>query len=279
MRLAQRLFALVVVVAAAFGFAGVARTTASTGDESGGGTLVSAWPSFSTGATDQNSGDEPFVISVAPDPPTVGGALSAGYSLTISPSGGSLQRLEPGVVASPTSTPPSPAPTASSSSPPASTPAAAAAAPSTSAPASTPAASAPSSAASTPATSSLSTPPPSSKPAAAQPAHPAKPQSRPRSDKKHPAVNAFSVSGTLLHSLRLRFRVSDDSGKAALALGLYKGKRTITWHTTALKLVSPHRTYSLTWKPQALGDYLFCVGAADAAGNRRSDCAKVTIHR
>jgi hypothetical protein len=92
-------------------------------------------------------------------------------------------------------------------------------------------------------------------------------------------VNAFSVSGTLLHSLRLRFRVSDDSGKAALALGLYKGNRTFIWRTIGLKLVSARRTYFLTWKPQLLGDYLFCVGAADAAGNRRSDCATVTIHR
>jgi hypothetical protein len=92
-------------------------------------------------------------------------------------------------------------------------------------------------------------------------------------------VNAFAASGTLLHSLRLRFRVADNSGKAALALGLYKGKRTITWRTTALKLVSARRTYVLTWKPKLAGDYLFCVGALDAAGNRRSDCAKVTIHR
>lgn len=92
-------------------------------------------------------------------------------------------------------------------------------------------------------------------------------------------MRAFAESGTLLHSLRLRFRVSDDSGKAALALSLYKGKRTIAWRTSALKLVSARHTYSLSWKPQLLGDYLFCVGALDAAGNRRSDCAKVTIHR
>jgi hypothetical protein len=92
-------------------------------------------------------------------------------------------------------------------------------------------------------------------------------------------VSAFAGSGTLLHFLRLRFRVSDDSGKAAFALGLYKGNRTIFWRTIALKLVNARRTYFLTWKPQLLGDYLFCVGAADAAGNRRSDCAKVTIHR
>ena len=92
-------------------------------------------------------------------------------------------------------------------------------------------------------------------------------------------MSAFAGSGTLLHSLRLRFRVSDDSGKAALALSLYKGNRTITWRTIALKLVSARRNYFLTWKPRLVGDYLFCVGAADAAGNRRSDCAKVTIHR
>ena len=92
-------------------------------------------------------------------------------------------------------------------------------------------------------------------------------------------MSAFATSGTLLHSLRLHFRVSDNSGKAALALGLYKGKHTITWHTTALELVSAHRTYSLAWTPKLVGDYLFCVGALDAAGNRRSDCAKVTIHR
>ena len=79
--------------------------------------------------------------------------------------------------------------------------------------------------------------------------------------------------------MRLRFRVSDNSGKAALALGLYKDKQTITWHTIALKPVSAHRTYFLTWKPRLLGAYLFCVGAVDAAGNRRADCAKVTIHR
>jgi hypothetical protein len=102
---------------------------------------------------------------------------------------------------------------------------------------------------------------------------------RPHNDKKDPVVKAFAESGALLHALRLHFRVSDNSGKAALALSLYKGKRTVAWHTTALKLVSAHRTYSLTWKPLRLGDYLFCVGALDAAGNRRSDCAKVTIHR
>jgi hypothetical protein len=79
--------------------------------------------------------------------------------------------------------------------------------------------------------------------------------------------------------LRLRFQVSDNSGKAALALSLYKGNHTILWRTTALKLVSARHAYSLSWKPRLLGNYLFCVGAADAAGNRRSDCAKVTIHR
>jgi hypothetical protein len=272
MGLAQRLIALAVVVAAAFGFAGVARTTTITGYEPGGGAAVFPLPTFAISAPNQNSGDDSFVISVTADPTPVGGELRGGYSLTISASGGSVQlpaSLDAGIpfVVGSSPAPASPASSASSNSPPAST--SAASAPSTASPASTPVTSSPSTPLSMPAPVASSSPP----------ARPAKPPARASSDKKDPVVSAFAGSGTLLHSLRLRFRVSDDSGKAAFALGLYKGNRTITWRTIALKPVSARRTYFLTWKPQLLGDYLFCVGAADAAGNRRSDCAKVTIHR
>jgi len=240
MGLAQRVFALFAVGAAAVGFAGVARPA-----------------------------DQPFVIRVAPDPPTVGGETLPGYSLTISSSGG----LDPAVhfdVGS-SSPPPSPPPTAPPAAP-ASSSSQPAATSSTPPPATPPPAS-------TPVTSSAPASPPSSSQPAVLPVAPAKPASRPPDDKKHPVVNVFEATGTLLHSLRLHFRVADNSGKAALALGLYKGKRTIAWHTTPLKLVSARRSYFLTWKPKLAGDYLFCVGALDAAGNRRSDCAKVTIHR
>src|SRR5262249_29772012 len=199
----------------------------------------------------------PFVLPITADS-TVGGysiaslAAAAGVQLpsmlapAVQPAGQAPASL------------PAPAPTGSSSSPPAST----------SAPSATPTPT-PSSE-STPLPSSPSSPPPASKPSTASsspslPAQPPKPVSRPH-DKTHPVVNAFAGSGTLLHALRLRFRVSDNSGKAALALSLYKGNRTIAWRTIALKQVSARRTYSLTWKPQHLGDYLFCVGALDAAG-------------
>src|SRR5436190_9792504 len=179
MGLAQRLFALVVVVAAASGFAGVARTTTITGYESGSGAAVSAQPTFAISATDQNSGDHPFTIRATADPPTVGGELREGYSLTISVSGGSVQlpaSLGPAIPFAVAPAPSPPAPTASTNSPPAST--SATSAPATSSPAPTPV------------TSSPSTLLPASKPPAARrptsPTPRSTPASRPRSDKKDP---------------------------------------------------------------------------------------------
>src|SRR5262249_25134738 len=173
MGLAQRLFALVAVGAAAVGFAGVARPT-----------------------TNQSSDQQPFVIRVAPDPPTAGGEALRGYSLTISASGG----LDPGISfavgsSSPPSSPspPLPAPppaAASSNSQPASTSSALA---TSSAP--PPATSPP---ASTPVTSSAAGSPPSSNPLTVLPVPPAKPASRPPDDKQHPVVNAFAARATLL---------------------------------------------------------------------------------
>jgi hypothetical protein len=92
-------------------------------------------------------------------------------------------------------------------------------------------------------------------------------------------VHALAGKGKAKHRLRLRFRVSDNSGKAALALGVYRGKHTALKRSLSIKPVSSRRTYHLSWKPLHAGSYRFCVAAADAAGNHSGSCATVKVRR
>ena len=298
------LLTLAVVAASTLDPASAAYATTITGFGPGDGATLSAQPVFSISSTNHNSGDEPFFVRVSADPPS-GGALGGGYGVTIPGAGGSAQlsvRLDPGtyywqwtytdygcfavvdprnpfelaqpdchpdarttcpllgfgrcigpvlsfVVAAPS--PPPPPPSSPPPSPPPTTPA----------------------------------PTLPSVPAATQPSTPAPVADTPETatpvvhDTVSPNVRALAGTGRVHRSMRLRFRVSDDSSRVAVALGVFRGNRTVTRRALPFQVVSADRVYSVGWKPSLVGSYRFCVAAADAAGNHTGSCAAVAVHR
>jgi hypothetical protein len=304
-----RLLTLAVVATSALGATSAAYATTITGYGPGDGATLSAQPVFSISATNQNSGGQPFSVRVSAD--ASGGELGGGYGLTIPGSGGSARlpvSLDPGtyywqwtytdygcfavldprnpfqltqpdchpdgrttcpllgfghcigpvlsfVVAAP-SPPPPPPPSSPPPPPPPTSPA-----PTSPAPTLPPA----------PATPQPATPTP-----VAGPPETSSPVVR---DTVSPNVRTLAATGRVHRSMRLRFRVSDDSGQVAVALGVFRGNRTVTRRALPFKAVSADRVYSVGWKPPLVGSYRFCVAAADAAGNHSGSCAAVTVHR
>jgi hypothetical protein len=105
---------------------------------------------------------------------------------------------------------------------------------------------------------------------------PPPPPPPPATDTSAPTLAVFGATGLHGKTLKLHFTVHDDSGKAEIALGIYRAGATIATHYYGLQ--SLDGTYSTTWTPKQRGSYRFCVIAQDGAGNRSpTRCATVTI--
>lgn len=108
---------------------------------------------------------------------------------------------------------------------------------------------------------------------------------KPSGDKRAPSAHALAASARLGTKAKLRFRVSDNSGKAKALVRVY-GKQFALYAS----LTMPLRTVgvrgsvqSVGWRvPRTLvpGRYRFCVLATDKAGNAsRTSCAELLLKK
>ena len=80
--------------------------------------------------------------------------------------------------------------------------------------------------------------------------------------------------------VKLLYRASDDSGRAAVVLTVLDGSRGIALFKVPLRAAVPGAMYSVTWHVPATahGALAFCARATDPSGNRSpTTCAKLTV--
>lgn len=107
-------------------------------------------------------------------------------------------------------------------------------------------------------------------------------QPPPPPDTRAPKVKAFAASGRRGTKVSLRFSVSDNSGKATVAFGIFQSKRMIrSGRWSSVQNGRYHIAYNV---PRRLNpkvrSLVVCVLAVDAAGNRSTtSCARLTIKK
>jgi hypothetical protein len=108
---------------------------------------------------------------------------------------------------------------------------------------------------------------------------------RPSGDKKAPTARALAMSAKLGKKAKLRFRVSDDSGKARALVRVY-GAQYALYASLTMPLRKVGKRGSLqavSWLvPRAVGagKFRFCVLATDQAGNAsKTSCAKLLLKK
>ena len=105
---------------------------------------------------------------------------------------------------------------------------------------------------------------------------PAKPIVAAPPDVKRPTVRAFRATAKLGKLVRLKYFVSDNSGRAKVTVSVFKGKKRIARHVSQLGSLPRHHSYA--WRASKRGRFKFCVIARDAAGNKSAmKCARVTV--
>jgi hypothetical protein len=110
----------------------------------------------------------------------------------------------------------------------------------------------------------------------------------PSGDARAPKVHALALSARLAKKAKLRFRVSDNSGKVRALVRVYGTK--YAYYALFASLTMPLRNVgargsvqSVTWRvPPTLGTgkFRFCVLATDRAGNAsKTSCAALILRR
>jgi dipeptidyl aminopeptidase/acylaminoacyl peptidase len=96
-------------------------------------------------------------------------------------------------------------------------------------------------------------------------------------DLRDPTVKALTSSGTAGKRIPLRFRASDNSGRASVAITVFVGKRPYGYLHTGLKWRRAGHTYAAMWtSPSVKGQLRFCAEAYDPSGNESSrSCAPI----
>lgn len=96
-----------------------------------------------------------------------------------------------------------------------------------------------------------------------------------------PKVGALPSSGKRGRLAILRYRVSDNSGRAAGTITILRGRSVVARTRQKLASVRPGKIYRAGWLvPRSLapGTLRFCVIAVDEAGNRsKQSCASLVI--
>lgn len=99
-------------------------------------------------------------------------------------------------------------------------------------------------------------------------------------DTTAPVVRALPSAGKPGSVIRLRYTVSDDSGKTADTIAVYRRTSLLMRGQTKLGPAVRGKVYYVRWSAPAAakGPLRFCVSAADAAGNRSApSCAAITL--
>ena len=86
-----------------------------------------------------------------------------------------------------------------------------------------------------------------------------------------------NIGGTPGKRIPLRFRASDNSGRASVAITVFVGKRPYGYLHTGLKWRRAGHTYTAMWtSPNVKGQVRFCAEAYDPSGNESSrSCAPI----
>ena len=110
---------------------------------------------------------------------------------------------------------------------------------------------------------------------------------QPLQDTQAPAATALPGTGVRGRALRLRYRVVDDSGRAAVRFSLGFGSTSVGFLSfgrgaTPLPPARAGRTYSVTLPAELVrglpGQFRFCVMATDPSGNEgRQSCAVIRL--
>jgi Tol biopolymer transport system component len=97
------------------------------------------------------------------------------------------------------------------------------------------------------------------------------------SDVRAPTLTAVPSRGRPGKRIALRFKVSDDSGRASVAITVFVGKRPYGYLHTPLKARSAGHTYTVSWRsPSVRGLLRFCGDAYDPSGNESGrSCAPI----
>jgi len=104
-------------------------------------------------------------------------------------------------------------------------------------------------------------------------------------DARAPKARALPLTATLGKKVKLRFRVSDNSGRARALVRVYGSQYALyATLTMPLRKVGAHGSLqSVAWRvPRAMGAgrFRFCVLATDRAGNAsKTSCAKLALKK
>ena len=91
-------------------------------------------------------------------------------------------------------------------------------------------------------------------------------------------MRVYAASGRHRTSLRLRYRVRDDSGQTSERLFVYRKKKLLKSYTRPLRTTDDAVAYWIGFRFAARGSYRYCVRASDRAGNRSPlACAAVRV--
>jgi TolB protein len=99
-------------------------------------------------------------------------------------------------------------------------------------------------------------------------------------DLRTPTVKALTSRGTPGKRIALRFKASDNSGRASVAITIFVGKRPYGYLHTGLKWRRPGQVYTAKWSsPDVEGRLRFCTEAYDPSGNESArSCAAIVTN-
>jgi Tol biopolymer transport system component len=96
-------------------------------------------------------------------------------------------------------------------------------------------------------------------------------------DLRAPTVRALTSHGTPGKRIALRFKASDNSGRASIAITVFVGRRPYGYLRTGLKWRRAGQIYTALWSsPKVKGQLRFCAEAYDSSGNESArSCAPI----
>jgi hypothetical protein len=96
-----------------------------------------------------------------------------------------------------------------------------------------------------------------------------------------PAAATFSGSASTGDSMKLRYTVADDSGRAAVELSVLAGRRRLAKLDVPMRRVDGRKTYFVRWRVTsglATAAARLCITARDPSGNRsRQFCTPIEL--
>jgi hypothetical protein len=96
-------------------------------------------------------------------------------------------------------------------------------------------------------------------------------------DVTHPRVRSRSAPGKVGHSVTLRYQTGDNTHRTREHITVRRSGSLVKAWSRRMGRAFFDRTQTVSFTPRAAGSYSFCVQAWDPAGNKRRDCADVSV--